>query len=185
MNYEKYYDLETFLFTDVHNAFHENEKLSADQFFCIVIWKANRAKSKIAKRLLADFKMNSDDNLDHIVDVMTSKIHEASSSKDKLSVLIEEYKFRLPMASAILSVLYPDDFSVYDIRICEILQGDFPKIADRTFERLWEGYMLYLEKVKEISSKTNYRDADKYLWGKSFYDQLVLDIQNNFKSSKD
>jgi hypothetical protein len=53
LDYVAIYDQETYLFETVHSRFHEQGFLSAFDFFCIIIWKANRAKSKIAKRLLA------------------------------------------------------------------------------------------------------------------------------------
>ena len=40
-----------------------------------------------------------------------------------MRILIEDWAFRLPMASAILTVLYPDSFTVYDIRVCSELQN--------------------------------------------------------------
>jgi hypothetical protein len=49
----KYYYLEDYLFSEVRSRFHKQGYLSAEDFFCIVIWKANRAKSKVAARLLS------------------------------------------------------------------------------------------------------------------------------------
>lgn len=51
MNYCRYYDLETFLFEDVTKRFDDDGSIGAFDLFSIVIWKANRAKSKTAKRL--------------------------------------------------------------------------------------------------------------------------------------
>jgi hypothetical protein len=48
----RYYDLETYLFVDVAGKFKEYDKLDAFDLFSIIIWKAERAKSKLAKRLL-------------------------------------------------------------------------------------------------------------------------------------
>lgn len=47
--YLKYYDLENYILTDVRANFKANGHLNSFDFFCIIIWKANRAKSKIAK----------------------------------------------------------------------------------------------------------------------------------------
>ncbi len=52
MDYLKLYDLEKYLFDVVRSNFERDRRLSAFDFFCIIIWKANRAKSKIAKKLL-------------------------------------------------------------------------------------------------------------------------------------
>jgi hypothetical protein len=50
-DYLRYYHLETYLFEDVHQRFHANRKLDAFDLFSIIIWKANRAKSRLARRL--------------------------------------------------------------------------------------------------------------------------------------
>jgi hypothetical protein len=53
-DYRSYYlsNLEGYLLGQVRPNFLRMGFLSASEFFCIVIWKANRAKSKIAKKLL-------------------------------------------------------------------------------------------------------------------------------------
>jgi hypothetical protein len=55
IDYRIYYDLEQYLFRDVNSHFRDNRKLDAFDFFCIVIWKANRAKSRVASLLLKKF----------------------------------------------------------------------------------------------------------------------------------
>jgi len=89
------------------------------------------------------------------------------------------------MASAILSVFYKEEFSIYDVRVCDMLEQkyatrNYHNIKNWTFERLWKGYEEYLQRIKELSGKTSYREADKYLWGKSFYEQLQIDLKSNF-----
>ena len=52
MDFRKYYHLESYLFDEVRPRFLEQGYLTAFDFFCIVIWKANRSKSNIARMLL-------------------------------------------------------------------------------------------------------------------------------------
>ena len=52
LDYLRYYDLEAYLFEDVTSRFRTAGSLSAFDFFLIVIWKANRAKTYMATRLL-------------------------------------------------------------------------------------------------------------------------------------
>ena len=52
MDYRTVYHLECYLECTVKARFHQNKELDAFDFFCIVIWKANRAKSKVTKRIL-------------------------------------------------------------------------------------------------------------------------------------
>lgn len=181
MDYTKYYELESYLFDEVRENFEKNHHLTAEEFFCIIIWKANRAKSKIAQ------KFDKDSDLNEAIKKLTESIHKAEGEKEKLRVLLEgEYKFLLPTASAILSVLYPNKFSVYDIRVCDMLKekhhhDEFHKMCNWKFENLWPKYEDYLKAVKKLSGKSNYREADKYLWGKSFYNQLESDVRGRFK----
>jgi len=173
----RYYDLEHYLLETVRPRFHAQGYLSAFDFFCIVIWKANRAKTKIAKRLLA----HSYTDLEDAARGLTAGIAQQSSSKERLRYLWESWGFRLPMGTAILTVLYPDDFTVYDQRVCDSL-GEFHNLNNITkFENVWPGYEEYRREV-EMSTPTqlSLRDKDRYLWGKSFHHQLGKDIDSGF-----
>ena len=85
------------------------------------------------------------------------------------------------MASAILTVLYPDEFTIYDYRLCEQLR-DFHKLATLSrFEDVWDGYQVLLERVRAMTPDgLSLRDRDRYLWGKSAYEQLVSDVMRKF-----
>ncbi|HEY3269014.1 MAG TPA: hypothetical protein VGM37_19045 [Armatimonadota bacterium] len=180
MNYVKYYDLEQYLFRNVRMAFHRDGFLSAFDFFCIVIWKANRAKSTVAHRLM---NMGRGD-LNETVCALTEELYGQPTRADRLRLLWapEEWGFRLPMASAILAVLYPSDFTIYDTRVCDSLGGRFSDLADMSrFEKLWPAYLEYMAAV-EASAPTplSLRDKDRYLWGKSFYNQLQREVKTGF-----
>ena len=85
------------------------------------------------------------------------------------------------MASAILTVLYPEEFTVYDVRVCDSL-GDCHKLSNVTdFEKLWHGYVEFKSKVSQaVPDELSLRDKDRYLWGKSFHEQLSIDIEKAF-----
>jgi len=178
-DYRKFYlsNLEDYLFHDVRERFQSEKQLNAFDFFCIIIWKANRAKSKIARRII-----DKSGSLENGVNRLSNQIFKAADNKERLRILIQEWKFRLPMASAILTVLYPEDFTVYDIRVCEAI-GGFHSVNNKVrFESIWDGYVKYLEKVQTIAPEiSNLRDKDRYLWGKSFCDDLQVDINNDFR----
>jgi len=178
MDFRDFYHLESYLFNTVRFRFKEQGYLDAFDFFCIVIWKANRAKSKVAKRLL-----NVHNDLDTAVKALTSDLARQSDAKNRLDLLLKE-GFNLPVASAILTVLYPDEFTVYDERVCGTL-GNFHKLKNRSnFGALWAGYQEFKCKVEESSpSELSLRDKDRYLWGKSFYEQLAEDIKRGFRKS--
>ena len=168
MDYKKYYYLEQYLFEDVKDNFKKRGYLTADEFFCIIIWKANRSKTIIKKRL-----KRFDKDLNKVVRKITSELFNKENPKEKLRYLMFQCGFRLPMASAILTVLYPDEFTVYDVRVCDMLR-DFHKLQNKTkFDKIWEGYEVFKKTVSNaVPEEANLRDKDRCLWGKSFCEDL-------------
>ena len=134
----RYYDLERYLFEDVHQRFHIDHSIGAFDFCSIVIWKANRAKSKIARKLLAKDPMGRR-NLEVIVRTLTASLDDASNPKERMRLLVKDWSFALPMASAVLSVCWPDYFTIYDARVCDQLGKfhDLDQLAD--FEKYGKG----------------------------------------------
>ena len=181
--FEKFADLERYLFEEVSPRFESTRRISAFDFFCIVIWKANRAKSRIAARLLAPAHGHED--LDCAVSALCADLTKASCPRDRLQALLVKWKFLLPMASAILTVLYPTEFTVFDVRVCEML-GDFSYLKNRTrFDGVWEDYSAYVARVRsEAPHLSLLRDKDRYLWGKSFAQDLRAEIANGFHDGK-
>lgn len=177
MDFRQYYDLEAYLLDSVRPRFAQQGFLSAFDFFCIVIWKANRAKSKISKKLLErGYK-----DLDAAVHTLTTGLAQQTTTKDRLRYLWEQWGFRLPLASAVLSILYPDEFTVYDVRVCDILRR-FHNLANLVnFDHVWRDYQAFQQAVEESAPpEFSLRDKDRFLWGKSFHKQLLLDIENAF-----
>ncbi len=180
-DYLKYFDRERYLFEDVHQRFHAEHSLGAFDFFTIIIWKANRAKSKIALKLLAKDPEGRRD-LDAICRTLTASLYSATNHKERLRLLMKDWNFALPMASAILSVCWPEDFTVYDYRVRERLVG-FPKLNSLTdFESIWKGFKEYKAKVAEIApAELSLREKDRYLYGESTALQLNKDIRLLFQ----
>ena len=174
----EFYDLETYILESVGPAFHKRGHLSAEEFFAIIMWKANRAKSKVAKRL-----MGRGLPLQEAVRRLTQELHEAPDDLCRFTVL-HDWGLRLPMASAVLTILWPEHFSVYDERVRDQL-GDFKHIAGRTkLASLWQGYCEYMEAVKATApSHLSLRDKDRFLWGKSVLEQLHSDVAVEFHAS--
>jgi hypothetical protein len=169
MNYLKYYDLEEYLFTDVKNAFDSRGHLTHEEFFSIVIWKANRAKTAIKRKLAKRGK-----SLAVVVQDLSSQINKAASDEERLRIFLDDWHFGLPMATAILTVLYPDRFTVYDVRVRGQLGiPDFAGLKNQ-IELYFKGY---LPKVAAMPEARTLRDKDRYLWGKSAHDDLLAFLQ--------
>ncbi len=179
----RFYDLEQFLFDDVHHRFARQGWIDAFDFFSVVIWKANRAKSRIARRLLSGDKLRRSD-LDAVVKDLTTRLSTALEPRERLRILLEDWRFQLPMASALLSVLWPSDFSVYDVRACEQLE-DFERLGTLTrFDQVWDGYCRYVERVRAANPERSLRDSDRCLWASSVAEQLRRDIGTRFERSE-
>ena len=168
LDYKKYYNLEQYLLEEVRNNFKKRGYLTAEEFFCIVIWKANRSETKIKNRL-----KRFDRDLNKAIRTITSELYNKGTQRERLKYLMSQCGFRLPMASAILTMLYPEDFTVYDVRVCDML-NNFHKLQNKTkFDRIWEGYEEFKKAVTNtVPGEVTLRDKDRYLWGKSFCKDL-------------
>jgi hypothetical protein len=79
--------------------------------------------------------------------------------------------------------LYPDEFTVYDVRICDELQkfhnlADQCGFSDKRWAQFWKGYQEFIEAVKAATLKEfSLRDKDRYLWGRSLHKQIRGEIE--------
>jgi hypothetical protein len=171
MDYRKFYDLENYLFSEVGSRFREQGVLSALDLYLILAWKANRAKNQTRDRLAARAG-----TFDTACQEIARALFAADSSKSRLRILMEEWNFFLPTTTAILAVLFPNEFTVYDVRVCKVL-GNYSGLANLKFStKLNDGLVAYTDAVRAAApAGLSLRDCDKYLWGKSFYDQALLD----------
>lgn len=163
LSFDRFANLEKYIFSEVNNNFHSRGFLTPKDFFCIVIWKSNRAKGRIKQRLARE------GTLEKVVKQLTKEVFTERDDKNKLRLLVEKWGFRLPMASAILTVLYPKDFTVYDYRVLK--QVELNDFSDRK-NQVEKYFSDFLPRVKRIGKGRTLRDKDKYLWGKSFYTDL-------------
>ena len=181
----RYKNLEQYLFTDVNRRFHRDRSLGAFDLFSIVVWKANRAKSNVAKRLMSKAKSRT---LETVARRLTRNLYKLDDDNQRLVYLRCEWRLGLPMASAILSVCYPDRFSIYDYRVCEELAtlGNFKNLSNRTKEAsLCAGYEQFLAAVRKAAPKgLSLRDCDRFLWARSSANQLEEDIRDGFPRRK-
>ncbi|NTV25901.1 MAG: hypothetical protein HGB01_06790 [Chlorobiaceae bacterium] len=188
-DYLRYSDKEAYLFQDVSGRFRSKGYIDAFDFFSIIVWKSNRSKSKIAKRLrqLAPEDLPHDVAFEKICRDMTTKISIAESHDKRMEILLKEpYLFYLPIASAILAVLYPEYFTIYDYRVCAELKGldgqnDFRKLAkNRNLKTVLNGYHKFREAVIALSPHLKLRDKDLDLFARSQVKDLQKDIRECF-----
>ena len=178
VDFGRYYDLESYLMTSVHRRFVDKGYLFAFDLFCIVVWNASESKQAVVRKLRAQ----GFTNLDAASCVLTRELSQKPNGRERLRCLWGKWGFGLPLASAILSVLYPNEFALYDTRVCEALGGsrDLAELTD--FEQLWQGYLEFKQAVEgSAPSGLTLRDKQRDLCGRHVYEQLQHDIERGFR----
>lgn len=160
--YLKYYFLEDYLFGEVNKNFKKRGYLTPEEFFAIVIWKSNRAKTTVKRGIKKSGKS---------IKAVMSAVAKAKTPEQKLDILTALPGIGIPMASAILTVCYPNDFTIADYRACASLKEFSIKIDGNPTARV-DSYFEYLNACKRLAKKHNLslRDFDRVLWGRDFYE---------------
>lgn len=97
---------------------------------------------------------------------------------------MSDWGFRLATASAILTVLYPDRFTIYDVRVCGQLNA-FEDLKARRFSiSLWDHYEKFKKKaIAHAPQGLTLREVDHYHWGNSWHRDALTTI-NEFDGSE-
>jgi hypothetical protein len=73
-----------------------------------------------------------------------------------------------------LTVLYPEEFTVFDVNVCGEVGFAYKPWNDRGFSAsLWQYYESYQQAViNQTPSETVLRDKDRFLFGRYVYKEL-------------
>jgi hypothetical protein len=177
IDYRKYYSLEDYIFDEVGPRFRKTGHIDPADFYLILIWKAERAKTRHKRRLA-----KTAGSFAAAVKEVAASLHAAPAPGARLKLLMDKWQFLLPTASAILTVLYPEEFTIYDWRVCDEL-GGFHEIAkrrvfsDELWPVFWADYQHFMKAVKAAApGELSLRDADRYLWGRSVYRSINKEL---------
>jgi hypothetical protein len=174
-DYRKFYGHEKYLIDEVGPRFRETGKLKPADFYTLLIWKAERAKNLHKKRLteLAG-------SYEKAVHKIASELRKITNDKDRLEILMRNWRFSLPTASAILTVLYPSVFTVYDWRVCDEVGIDYEPWCSRSFsDALWSHYESFKQAVIDQSpAHLSLRDKDRFLIGRSTRKSIEQDCKS-------
>jgi len=122
------------------------------------------------------------------VKLLTGAIYNARSDLERIKILFD-WEFWLATASAILTVLYPKRFTVYDFRVVEHEElKRFKHIDSERSERNAEKYLEFIDVVKALPLGREFKDLrskDRYLWGRSRYNSMMRDIESGFPVKKE
>lgn len=155
-DYRRYYFLESYLFGEVRARFQTRGSIGAFDLLSIISWKSVRSRPYAITRLLMHGR-----SLELAARRLTRDVRAAGSSEAKFLVL-DRLKFRLPIASAVLTVLYPRTFTIYDKRVCEMTRRKYRPNGG------WAEYDALKSAVLRTAPRDfTLRDKDRWLWGKS------------------
>lgn len=165
IDWEKFYDSERYLLDEVGRNFRDTGILDSADFYTILIWKAERAKNQHKKRL----KRIVGGSLQDAVSRIASELREAPDGKDRLKALMDGWGFVLPTATAILTFLYPNEFTVFDWRVCDEVKFPYEPWCSRGFsESLWDHYQRFKQTViDQTPAQLSLRRKDRFLIGRS------------------
>jgi hypothetical protein len=167
-----YYSPETLMFPAIAQSFADTGILDPAALYLILDWKAPRARTRHLSRLA---RMAGSFNA--AVNEIAADLHAATAPEQQLGLLMTKWGFRLPTASAVLSVLYPATFTIYDIRVCRVL-GNFDKLEHKKWSaETWRAYQQFIAAVRDSApSGLSLRDCDRWLWGKDKQRTLVAEL---------
>jgi hypothetical protein len=113
------------------------------------------------------------------VDTIAAELHRAADGKHRLTLLMNRWEFLLPTATTVLSFLYPDEFTIFDWRVCDELKFDYEPWCWRGFsEELWKYYETFVEAVRTRTPRNlSLQQKDRFLIGRSYRKSIEVDCK--------
>jgi len=166
----KLYDIERYLFKEVYRRFNDERTLEPYDFFAIIVWKSNRAKTKIKKGLARAGKS---------VRELMREVSQADTPEAKIETLLQIWGIGLPIASAILTVCHPKEFTVLDYRAWATLKEAAVSDLPPRYPQSAQEYLQYCRACHHFADRMalSLRDLDRALWAKSWEDDLQTLIE--------
>jgi thermostable 8-oxoguanine DNA glycosylase len=157
--YSHYYHIDKYLFGRVSQRFQRKRTLSAKDFYAIITWKANRQLNILAEDIAQMYQTPSN--------VMRA-VAACDTHVERMQLLDAIDGMGVPIASAILTVCYPDDLTVLDDRAWKTLlalervEGPMPADANAYFQH-------YLPVCVALANELGctLRQLDEAMWGRS------------------
>jgi hypothetical protein len=177
-----YYNPETYLFPHLARNFADTGTIDPEALYLILDWKAPRARTRHLSRLTRIAK----GGFAVATSMIAAELHAATDPEQQLNLLLSKWEFRLPTATAILSILYPETFTVYDIRVCDTL-GAFHELGSIKWSpAAWQKYRLYIAAVRDKAPNgRSLRDCDRWLWGQNKRKALLKELADQGQAPAD
>ena len=167
-----YYSPETLIFPEMAQSFSDTGALDPMGLYLILDWKAPRARTLHRSRLASIAG-----SFNRAASEIAAELHAATAPEEKLGLLLTKWGFQLPTATAILTVLYPDMFTVYDRRVCNTLSA-FHKLGGMKWSpKTWGEYQRFISAVRDAAPQgLSLRDCDRWLWGQDKQKALLMEL---------
>lgn len=165
------YDLERYLFEVVSERFRREQTLSPYDFFAIIIWKSNRTKTKVKGGLAEAGKTPSE---------LMLQVSQAPMPSEKLDTLTQVRWIGLHIASAILAVCYPEEFTVLDYRAWNTATRLSIAGLPLRHPQNRRTYLQYCRACRDFAQRLgiSLRDLDRALWASDWESDLLELIGN-------
>lgn len=160
------------LFPALAQNFSDTGTLDPLGLYLILDWKAPRARTRHHSRLT-----RIAGSFNAAVKMIAADLYAATNAEQQLGLLSTKWGFRLPTASAILAVLRPDTFTIYDIRVCNTLHA-FHRLGDMKWSpKAWQEYQRFVVAVRAAAPQgLSLRDCDRWLWGENKRETLLNEL---------
>jgi len=162
------YDPEGRVFPRIQKKIGSGEELNKRDVLQIMRWKLGRIRADYSKTI-ADDRMVE-------INKAVAKAAKPGCGLEALQALDDIPGIGLAVATAVLTVCYPEEFTIIDVRVLEILDLFPATLAEDKRKGHNAGdwtakdfIVEYLPKVKERAKLWNcsLRNADRALWGQS------------------
>ena len=156
------YNWEKEIFPKISKNFRKKGELTKEEFLRILLFKAERGKTKFKENLLSKAKEVSC-GLKKI-----GELKEEKEIKQEIKKLCKIKGIGVPIASALLAACYPAKFTIIDRRVCEEVFHKRPStISVKT-------YLCYNRECCKRAERANLtlRELDRCYWGRNYYSKL-------------
>lgn len=167
-----YYSPETILFPVLEKSFADTGILDPLELYIILDWKSPRARTRQQRRLAVIAG-----SFDAAAHGIAADLRSAIGPEQQLGLLLTKWGFLLPTASAVLAVLYPNTFTIYDIRVCNTLKAFHQLGKMKWSPEFWKEYQRFLVAVRDAAPQgLSLRDCDRWLWGQNKRQALLNEL---------
>ena len=160
------------MFPAIAQTFCDDGTLDPVALYLILDWKAPRARTPHRSwlaRIAGSFS--------RAVNEVAIDLRAATAPEERLGVLLTKWGFRLPTASAILTVLYPDTFTIYDVRVCNALHAFHQLGGMKWSPQTWREHQRFIGAVRDAAPQgLSLRDCDRWLWGRDKQKGLLSEL---------